>query len=106
MRVNDTSARYDVDIMALNYLHLLKAFPMPDFIPEIFTTVKHVPTGRRALVVSMSYDPDTFDINAMAASGQLTRPHLCMILLGEDEIEVDVATLECIPLPHDACVLT
>ena len=74
-------------------LFMLKAFPMPDWIPEIYTTVLHRPTGRHALVVSTARDPETFDITTHPVEQQ-ARPCICTIMLGEVEQDVDVFLLE------------
>lgn len=80
----------------IDKLWLLKAYPKPHFVPKCFEIVKHVPSGRNALVVTTPADPDpeTFDIDALG-DDQVTRPCRCNILLGEEYVvDVDVSKLE------------
>lgn len=79
------------DVMSRAFF--LNAFPRPDFVPNMFDVVRHIPTGRTALVITYPKDPEHVDINEM--SDLTTRPCICDILLGEETVkDVDVTSLQ------------
>lgn len=76
---------------------MFKAFPLPDFIPEVFEVVTYTKADQAALVITKPCDPPEADMSSLL--DRETRPCICDIMLGETVIKnVDVSELRRIQL--------